>query len=868
MPPGAGATRGRSGRLAAWLALGVALLAVAGASLSWWQAVHAQRLLREQMLRQAEQRAVQLADAMSGQMEALFGALDLALQQLRGAWQADPEDFDSLVRTILDALPPGAVSHVTVADARGDTGYHSLDTREQVNVADREHFRVHLDGADRLHIGKPVTSRLAAGTWTVVVNRPLLQDGRFAGTINLSLASDYLAARLARLALSPRDVVAPVHDDGSFVARSRDLAQSMGQRLPADRPFLVDRQATRGSFRIAGQVDGIDRLYGWHRLPTQPLVVAVGLAEADALAPIAAGQLRERWLFGGLAALAGFAGLLVAWLLWQAARSQQALERSEARYRMLLHSAPDAIFLNRNGRFSYLNPAALKLLGARDPAELVGTPVLDRIHPDSRAAVAERARILREEHRAVPPLAERYLRLDGTVVDVEVTAAPYADTAGVGSQVIVRDITERKRAEQALQRLNEDLEQRVAERTAGMRAALDAAERANRAKSEFLSRMSHELRTPLNAILGFGQLLAMQPRDAADAERLREILAAGQHLLTLINDMLDLARIEAGQFSISPEPVALQPLIDECLGLIRVQADARRITLQGPAPGGPGAPAHVRADRTRLKQVLLNLLGNAVKYNHDGGRVWTAVERGDGGWRIEVGDTGPGLDDAQRARLFVPFERLDADRTAVEGTGIGLALTQRLVELMQGRIGVDSRPGEGSRFWVELPAEHGAPSPAAAAAATAAAIAAPPDARPAPPAAPSAPGSAGDARAAPDVLYIEDNAVNVLLVEGIVAQRPRLRLRCETSPEAGLAAALESPPRLILLDIHMPRLDGFELLRRLRAAPATSAIPVIAVSASAMPADIARGRAAGFDDYLTKPIDIGGLLAALDRHCG
>jgi signal transduction histidine kinase/CheY-like chemotaxis protein len=416
-------------------------------------------------------------------------------------------------------------------------------------------------------------------------------------------------------------------------------------------------------------------------------------------------------------------------------------------------------------------------------------------------------------------------------------------------QVIVRDITERRRAEQALQQLNAELEQRVAQRTAEITAARDEAERANRAKSEFLSRMSHELRTPLNAILGFGQLLAMDRSDPARAAKVREILTAGRHLLELINEVLDLSRIEAGHFSVSLEPVALGPLVDECTGLLRPQADARGVTLRGAATDVPWV---VRADRTRLKQVLLNLIGNAIKYNRPQGVVSVrGVADGDV-VRLHVDDTGPGLDASQRARLFVPFERLGVADPQIEGTGIGLALSKRLVELMGGSIGVDSRPGDGSSFWVELPRADDA----------AAAL-------------PVAPAEAGDAApeasaAAPhasvDVVCIEDNEANVRLVEHIAALRPAVRLHAASTPSAGVALVQAHRPALVLLDIHLPEIDGYEVLRRLRADAATRDVPVVAVSANAMPRDLERARAAGFDGYLTKPLQVADVLRLLDAH--
>ncbi len=831
------------------LALLVVALTAGGAGLSWWQADRARDQMRDQLLLQANQRGRQLADAMGGQMDALLSGIDLALLQLRREWDGDAARFDPLARALLASLPSGAVSHVTVVGADGHTVYNSLDNAERVFVGDREHFKAHLDGADRLIVGAPVLSRLGKN-WTFIVNRPILRDGAFAGTMNMSVTTEYIASRLAALELSSRDIVALVHPSGVFMARSRDNAQAMGQRLPADRPFLVDPVATHGAFRTPGLVDAVPRLYSWRRLSDHGLVVAVGLDEAAALAPLEAGAAGGHAPLRALIVAAVLLGGSVAWLLWLSGRRQRALERSEQRYRALIDNASDAIFFNEGGRFTHLNPAAVRLFGARDASELVGRPVIDRIHPDSRDAVHERVRVLTKEHRAVPPLPERYLRLDGSVVDVEVTAAPFDGGGGEpGMQVIVRDITERRRAEQALQQLNAELEQRVAQRTAEITAARDEAERANRAKSEFLSRMSHELRTPLNAILGFGQLLAMDRADPARAANVREILTAGRHLLELINEVLDLSRIEAGHFSVSVEPVALGPLVDECTGLLRPQADARGVTLRGAATGVPWV---VRADRTRLKQVLLNLIGNAIKYNRPQGFVSVhGVADGDV-VRLRVDDTGPGLDASQRARLFVPFERLGVADPQIEGTGIGLALSKRLVELMGGSIGVDSRPGEGSSFWVELPRADDVGAALAAASTEAG------------DAVHAAPAAAPHARV--DVVCIEDNEANVRLVEHIVALRPAVRLHAATTPSAGLALVQAHRPALVLLDIHLPEIDGYEVLRRLRADAATRDVPVVAVSANAMPRDLERARAAGFDGYLTKPLQVADVLRLLDAH--
>ena len=375
-------------------------------------------------------------------------------------------------------------------------------------------------------------------------------------------------------------------------------------------------------------------------------------------------------------------------------------------------------------------------------------------------------------------------------------------------------------------------------------AAKNEAERANQAKSDFLSRMSHELRTPLNAILGFGQLMqrdAAWPLPPTQRARLHQILLGGQHLLTLINEVLDLARIETGALQMVSVNVDADALADECLRLVEPMARERPVALH-PRDGHAG---HVSADPTRLRQILLNLLANAIKYNRQDGEVCLRCAVTGPRVRIEVIDTGPGLDLEQQQRLFRPFERLDADRDAIEGTGIGLSLSRALVEQMGGRIGVDSAPDRGSCFWIELPgvATEGETERAE-------------DAR----------AQAIDPGTAPRrVLYIEDNLVNQLVMQGMLAHRPAIELQLAATPAEGLAMAVAAAPDLVLLDIQLPGASGYDVLRALRADGRTQSVPAVAVSANAMPQDLAQAREAGFDAYLTKPLDLQGLLATVDH---
>jgi len=413
----------------------------------------------------------------------------------------------------------------------------------------------------------------------------------------------------------------------------------------------------------------------------------------------------------------------------------------------------------------------------------------------------------------------------------------------------LRSATERSHAQQEVMRLNEQLEQRVDERTlqlalanAELANANEEARSANQAKSAFLSSMSHELRTPLNAILGFAQILTSNTLPSTleqKKEFANHILKSGRHLLTLINEILDLAKVESGTITLSMEPVALADILLECRTMIEPIAATRKVRVLFPDVDG----AVVMADRTRLKQVMLNLLSNAVKYNRDEGAVVLACDQPTPTrMRLSVQDTGNGLNPEQVASLFQPFNRLGQESGTQEGTGIGLVVTKRLVELMGGEIGVTSSPGVGSVFWIEL---------ASTAPRTSGLVE-----RVAPDAGALTP-SASTTEAAPRLLlYVEDNPANLRLVEEIVAFRRDLRLLAAHDGHLGLQLARAHRPDIILMDLNLPGMSGFEVLRQLGADPETAQIPVIALTANAMPRDIERGVAAGFHRYLTKPIDI------------
>ena len=505
----------------------------------------------------------------------------------------------------------------------------------------------------------------------------------------------------------------------------------------------------------------------------------------------------------------------------QRLRDQQFYTRS------LIESNIDAIMTTDPlGIITDVNKQMEALTGCtRD--ELIGAPFKNYFTDPERAEAAIKL-VLSEKKVTNYELTARARDGKETVVSYNATTFYDRDRRLQGVFAAARDVTERKRFEQALQETNIELEN-----------AKSAAEKANLAKSDFLSSMSHELRSPLNAILGFAQLMESASPLPTDSQKesIAQILQAGWHLLKLINEILDLAVIESGRVSLSPESVSLAEIMSECQAMMEPQAQQRGISMTFPRFDHP---FFVKADRTRLKQIVINLLSNAIKYNKEQGTVIVGCTvSAPGRIRISVADTGAGLPPEKLAQLFQPFNRLGQEAGGVAGTGIGLVVTKRLAELMEGVLGVESTVGVGSVFWCDLISV----------------------------AAPQLAVQRGEAEAVAEpqvphdaplrtLLYVEDNPANMKLVEQLIARCPDIRLVTAVDGTLGIDLARATQPQVILMDINLPGISGIEALKILREDPATAHIPVVALSANAMPRDIAKGLELGFFRYLTKPIKV------------
>jgi len=731
-------------------------------------------------------------------------------------------------------------------------------------VRDTEWFRRVMATKD--FVVAPPSVGLVTHKLVSVLAYPVRDDaGRMVGAIELPV--DLVHFRLVAGAdkLPPTTIIAIIDSRGVMVARSQQAHKFVGTDR-SNAPIVPVVLARRSGTARAVSTEGIERIYGfvpvratdwyvvaatdtrtmlaWARrtaLGNTGLGLAVLLfafaistllrrritvpmrALAETARQVASGRTAERAPETGPAEVAAVAAQLNV-MLDARRQAEQALRASEESYRMLFENSLDAVLLTHpGGGIVHANAAACRMFGYTDEElQALGRGAILDLGDARLAPLLERRA---REGRATGELRMR--RKDGSLFECEVASSIFSASNGeLMSNVLVRDISDRVQADR-------------------LRAEHEAARLASREKSAFLSRMSHELRTPLNAIMGFSQLLEVGSASDTPATvraKATHIHAAGLHLLAMVNDILDLSRIEAGAMPLSPEPVAVDALVAECLALVASLAAEQGVScrqaLAVPTPW-------VRGDRVRLRQVLVNLLGNAVKYNRCGGWVEVSAQAADAGVRIAVRDSGRGLSAAQRAQLFQPFNRLGAEATAVEGTGLGLVIVRELVELMGGAIEVDSEPGVGTTFTLTLPRAEAPPQ-----------------------AAPVAPAPAGQA-APPSaqrrtVLYIEDNPSNVALVREIATLRPALDLHVARDGRSGLAAARAARPALILLDINLPDIGGFEVLRALRADPALAGVPCVALSANAIPAEIERARQAGFTDYLTKPIRVDALLRLFD----
>ncbi len=823
--------------------LGAALLVLAALLAAWL--VGQRTALLEEQGSQLRAKAEVVERNVARQLE----TAQAVLRQLSGVWGTWPETeraklaADGLSRM---AETQAGLRTLSLLDRQGRVLASSRPELLGRDFSDRAYFRQARDAADpgRAVLTPPFLTAL--GVYSMNLALPLRDaQGSFQGVVTATLDPDYFDLLLRTTNMSPDAFSGLVHASGTvaivrpedprFEGRDVNLPGSLFRRH-------LDQGQDQSYFAAPLFLTGERHLIAYANVRPSPwsaqapLVVAVSRNEAAVLAP---------WnrLAGSVLGLAGLLlGVAGAGLFWVQRAEHQAAEGLD-RLERIGQTAPGVIcqfVLWPDGHAAV--PFATRALDSYFGVPTSGTPgsadaLFSHIDPAQvdrvRDAILASAQTLQPFHEEflmqVPGQPERWL-------DVHSLPQRKEDGSTVWTGLVMDATGVRQARESQLM--------------------LQAAQRTSDAKSEFLSRASHELRTPLNAVIGFSSLLLTHPSDPlkpSQREQLGYIHDAGQHLLALINDLLDVSAIESGRVQAVISDVPVAPLLGEVLSTVREQASAAGVQLQTQVPADSLV---ARADRLRLKQVLLNLLSNAIKYNHRGGTV-RVVLMGVPGQTVDISvqDTGPGLTETQRAHLFEPFNRLGAEVRGIQGTGIGLTIARMLVELMNGSIRVDSVLGQGSSFVVQLQAsavqtggvvEPGAPTGA------------PPWAAPL-----SGPAPAADAPRL-QVLYAEDNAMNALFVEQLLALRPHMQLHVATSGAQALQLARRLHPGLVLLDLHLGDMSGFDVLAALQADPATAGLRCAALTADALPATADRARAAGFVDFITKPVDIHRLLRLVD----
>ncbi len=527
----------------------------------------------------------------------------------------------------------------------------------------------------------------------------------------------------------------------------------------------------------------------------------------------------------------------------------QRLIESENYNRALFHSAVIGLTLcSLDGVCVDVNKSFAKILGL-SVDDIVSKKIYEFIPANYHVAVKQQLKLVASTSQ-LGPYESVYLHKNGRIVYVSVTSVVVIKENSSYIWSNVEDITKRKLLDIELKQHKENLEELVQQRTQELEVAKNEAELSNNTKLEFLSSMSHELRTPLNAILGFSQLLEMSSINANDRENANQVVNAGKLLLALIDDILDLSKIESGHVAFSMDKFSLNDLLNDCLSLVSNQINKRNITVVNKISSHK-KDVTVIADYIRLKQVIINLLTNAIKYNHEFGRITLSREVVKSNRiRISVTDTGSGLSEKQQQKLFVPFERVGAEKSNIQGTGIGLVITKRLIELMNGSIGVRSKPDIGSTFWIEIGTAKNNENVIA------------------------------HEKLKNDfntreiiyresssnklILYIEDNIANLRLIEQIIKKQSPYRLLSASNALVGIALAEKHAPDLILMDINLPDMDGYQAMKKLQSNEATKNIPVIAVSAKALSSDLEQSKASGFKEYITKPLDIDKFLMSIN----
>ena len=810
----------------------------------------------EQHRRESYQVTENLATLVERDIAASLDSVDLLLRDASDLYvervvkgHDAPEALENFLTRQRGRLPQLGV--LRIADGRGASlvGFGG-GTGVGLMVDDRDYFKRLRDnpGLERV-MSKPLVGRVT-GKWLIVIARRLPDvAGKFSGIAYAGIDLDYLQQRISSLRIG---------SSGSITLRDADLA--MLARVPRD-----DSIAERGSSTVSpgftqalaeNQLvgtyvsdhpaigEGVRHLHAYRFNAEQGFYVDVGLAEDHYLQPW---HLQRRIILLMLMLFIALSG----GALFMMHRYASRLGERERVLRTIFDTSDGAIFLvDPRGRIVLANERMSAMWGM-PMDELIGNEYVSLVHPDERTVGREKMLKLMASEIPFVRLEREYVRRDGSMFWGFLCGRRLIDEKGnfLGLVGLIADIDESKRNAQELETYREQLESLVQERTAQLEQAKDAAESANSAKSAFLANMSHEIRTPMNAIVGLAHLLRRDELTPKQIDRLDKIIASADHLLSIINDILDISKIESGKLVLEQAPFRVVDVIERIIGLNIDKATAKGVsfrTVMGSLP-----PVLV-GDRTRLSQALLNYVGNAIKFTESGTIILraTVVEENAAGVLacFEVEDSGIGIPDDVRPRLFRPFEQADNSTTRkYGGTGLGLVITQRLAELMGGEAGVESLPGKGSTFW--LTARFAKPEVQ--------------------PPVLETPKPLPEATINPDaslhVLLAEDEPLNREVASDLLREITGPNLDIAVDGEQAVAKASERHYDLIIMDLQMPGIDGLEATRRIRALPGYDATPIIAMTANAFAEDRDFCLAAGMSDHLAKPVDPQRLRSLL-RH--
>jgi PAS domain S-box-containing protein len=684
-----GSRLGRPG----WQVWGVLLFTILLSEMFWLQSSRSEAALKDRVLAQAEQRSLQVAHAMAGQMDNSMAAMGLTLRELRRVWQTDRPGFDKATQMALRALPGELAEQLTVVDGTGQVVYSSLGMGLGISVADRDYFRDLAQGGDRVLISHPVLGRLL-GERVFLVAMPLLRDGQFDGSIQIVVPSRRIAGTLSALQIGPGDSIALVHNSGKCMGCSRDNRSVTTSQEPPERPYLRQLQAASGTLQYVGASPDDVHTVGWYRLKSGQATVIVDLAHHSVLAPLEPALRRSWWTSRLLIALTLAGGLSIAWLLYGLGRSRQVMMQSS-------EDLSAAQRLAKVGNWRIENPGGglecsdemQRILGVELGGGLLDRQTLfDRIPPEDRSHVETQLQrlspdcpALEFEHRLI--CADGGTRMLHVIVSAEVAHGVITGVKGT-----VQDVSEAREAQQSLARLNQDLERRVRERTREL-------ERSKRDMDAFAYSVSHDLRAPLRGIQGFTALLAEESERLTPEGRsyLGRVQESTGYMNALIADLLLLA--QHSRAPLECRVVNLSELAQSIVNELQHSEPTRQVVCEIE----PDLVAW--CDPMLTRDILQNLLGNAWKYTgrREDARIrFRCTGRRDGLVEFCVSDNGAGFDMAHAGQLFQPFKRLHA-RTQFEGTGVGLATVQRMVQRHGGDVRGEGRVDEGATFWFTLP---------------------------------------------------------------------------------------------------------------------------------------------------------------------